>query len=117
MLNAENIWSKMQNKNWLTMTKIPKISYSLVISNVSENKTNVSRKTIDRKTIERFSKHHMWMLWKKPVWGTFPSLGDWRDQFDSILDENFKQPLQNITEAITPKYCRDKKKTYSWMKT
>ena len=41
------------------------------------------------------------------------SLGDWRDQFDSILDENFKQPLQNITEAITPKYCRDKKKTYS----
>ena len=40
------------------MTKIPKISYSLVISNVSENKI-VSRKTIDRKTIERFSKHHM----------------------------------------------------------
>ena len=41
------------------MTKIPKISYSLVISNVSENKINVSRKTIDRKTIERFSKHNM----------------------------------------------------------
>ena len=40
------------------MTKIPKISYSLVISNVSENKI-VSRKTIDRKTIERFSKHHI----------------------------------------------------------